>query len=150
MSYCVGQNISHGHSSLYRKAEGTGNWIPTYLDVLVMCSRDINHFCFLGERALHLCTQILRGVPGFYSRSLTLCTLHTTHTTPIQLDLAVCDTVVTPLLFPPRPSLGPQALHSLVFLPSQGTLLAPLYPFKLAGLISHLLNSYVSHPVSGT
>ena len=117
MSYCVGQNISHGHSSLCRKAEGTGNWIPTYLDVLVMCSRDINHFCFLGERALHLCMQILRGVPGFYSRSLTLCTLHTTHTTPIQLDLAVCDTVVTPLLFPPRPSLGPPG-SALTSLPS--------------------------------
>lgn len=92
-----------------------------YLDVLVMCSRDINHFCFLGERALHLCTQILRGVPGLYSSSLTLCTLHTTHMTPIQLDLAVCDTVATPLLFPPCP-LGSQALHLLVFLPSQGTL----------------------------
>lgn len=97
-------------------------WIPMYLDVLVMCSRDINHFCFLGERALNLCMQILRGVPGLYSRSLTLCTLHTTHMTPIQLDLAVCDTVATPLLLPPRPSLGPRALHLLVFLPSQGTL----------------------------
>lgn len=125
MSYCLGQNKSHGHSSLYRKAEGTGNWIPMYLDVLVVCSRDINHFCFLGERALHLCTQILGGVilRGFYSRSLTLCTSHHTHTTPIQLDLVVCDAVVPPPLFPPRPSLGPwgSALSSLPSLPGYFT-----------------------------